>query len=569
MNEWFKKILEQIKNLWSKWSTTQKIILFSIIGVSILAIILLIVFSSAPTLHPLFRTAIQNDEELFRITTRLDEEGIYYEVKDNMIYVKDEKTAMRMRNILVREDMVPDHIDPWDLFDVERWSLTDFERNINLRRSLERKLEQHILALNDVDAVSVSLDIPDEATFQEDEKPITVSAVITPAPGSDITENRRKIEGLEKLIKFAVAGLQLEDIFITDKMSGLHLNDFSSMAPFDDLALTDRQLKMKRDLEQKTKAEIFDSLKDIFTKDRVRISKLEIDLDMSKVKTETEEYFPITTTPDNPKTPYDESERVESITLQKLTHKERFEGTGFTPEGPPGQEGQTTPEYQDLSNLVGKYEKDVEEIYEAVSKKKEDIENRPWDINMISIGVAIDGIWKWKYDDTGEVMLNPDGSIKREYIPVTEEELRNAKALIEAGLGVKKERGDTVTVVHMKFDRSAQHKAEDEVFRSQIQLYRIILWSIIGVGLILLSIIVFRLISRYLEKRRRLKEEELARQHQAMREAALRSAEEKGVEVELSVEERARLEMQENAINMAREHPEDVAQLIRTWLLEE
>ena len=39
--------------------------------------------------------------------------------------------------------------------------------------------------------------------------------------------------------------------------------------------------------------------------------------------------------------------------------------------------------------------------------------------------------------------------------------------------------------------------------------------------------------------------------------------------VEMSVEERARLEIQENAVNMAREHPEDVAQLIRTWLMEE
>jgi flagellar M-ring protein FliF len=54
-----------------------------------------------------------------------------------------------------------------------------------------------------------------------------------------------------------------------------------------------------------------------------------------------------------------------------------------------------------------------------------------------------------------------------------------------------------------------------------------------------------------------------------MREAALKSAEEQGMDVELSVEERARMEVQENAINMAREHPEDVAQLIRTWLMEE
>jgi flagellar M-ring protein FliF len=37
----------------------------------------------------------------------------------------------------------------------------------------------------------------------------------------------------------------------------------------------------------------------------------------------------------------------------------------------------------------------------------------------------------------------------------------------------------------------------------------------------------------------------------------------------MSVEDRARMEMQEMVINMSREHPEDVAQLIRTWLLEE
>ena len=41
------------------------------------------------------------------------------------------------------------------------------------------------------------------------------------------------------------------------------------------------------------------------------------------------------------------------------------------------------------------------------------------------------------------------------------------------------------------------------------------------------------------------------------------------MEVTLSVEERRRAELQENAIAMAKEHPEDVAMLIRTWLMEE
>ena len=98
---------------------------------------------------------------------------------------------------------------------------------------------------------------------------------------------------------------------------------------------------------------------------------------------------------------------------------------------------------------------------------------------------------------------------------------------------------------------------------------RTIISVIIGIGALVLAAIIYRLAAKEVERRKHLREEELARQHQAMREAALRSAEEQGVEVELSVEERARLEMQENAINMAREHPEDVAQLVRTWLMEE
>jgi flagellar M-ring protein FliF len=90
-----------------------------------------------------------------------------------------------------------------------------------------------------------------------------------------------------------------------------------------------------------------------------------------------------------------------------------------------------------------------------------------------------------------------------------------------------------------------------------------------SIAFFVVAFISFRLIARGIERRRRLREEELARQQQAMREAALRSVEEEGTEVEMSVEERARLELLENVINTAREHPEDVARLVRTWLMEE
>jgi flagellar M-ring protein FliF len=40
---------------------------------------------------------------------------------------------------------------------MDRWTLTDFERDVNLRRAITGQLEQHIFALEDVDDVNVNL----------------------------------------------------------------------------------------------------------------------------------------------------------------------------------------------------------------------------------------------------------------------------------------------------------------------------------------------------------------------------------------------------------------------------
>jgi flagellar M-ring protein FliF len=569
MNEWLRQFLNQIKTLWGKWSLTQKIILFSIVGVAVLAVILIAVFSSAPTMVPLIGTKITDENSLARIVTVLDEEGVTYKVSpENMIHVEDEPTARRIRAILIREDLIPPKTDPWAIFDVERWTLTDFERDVNLQRAITRNLEQHILALDDVDAANVTLVVPRHELFEEDRNPVTASVIITPKPGSDIAENRKKIEGIVRIIKFAVAGLQDENIVITDQ-NGLQLNDFAGLEDVDRIEIARREIRTKKELEQQYKAEILKSLRAIFSFQRVEIVKLDIDLDMSKRTVNTEEHFPVTMKKDNPRTPFDESEVVPSITLSKEVAEEHFEGTGFNPEGPPGQEGQTPPAYKDLTNLVGKYDQSTLIQNEVVNKKSTYEEKSPWSIDRITTGVAIDGVWRRVYNENGQPELNPDGSIKREYRPVNDEDLSKAEALIKDAIGYNRDRGDSVTVEHIPFDRGDQFGAEDEEFRRQRQMRTTIISVIIGIGAIIFAAILYRLIAKELERRRRLREEELARQHQAMREAALRRAEEEGAEVEFSVEERARMEMQENAINIAREHPEDVAQLIRTWLLEE
>ena len=102
-----------------------------------------------------------------------------------------------------------------------------------------------------------------------------------------------------------------------------------------------------------------------------------------------------------------------------------------------------------------------------------------------------------------------------------------------------------------------------------MQTQRTIIYICIGIAAVLIAFIVFRFISREIERKRRLQEEEILRRHQLEREKTLFDAERAGMEVTMSVEERERAELQENAIALAKEHPEDVAMLIRTWLMEE
>jgi flagellar M-ring protein FliF len=221
-----------------------------------------------------------------------------------------------------------------------------------------------------------------------------------------------------------------------------------------------------------------------------------------------------------------------------------------------------------MSNLYGSMEQETRVHNEVVNNEKSQEERSP-QIDRVTVSVNIDGQWKWRYDERGNPVVALDGSIERDYLPVPPEQIRSAQLLVQDAVGYNAARGDSVTVQNIPFDRTAQFKDEDAAFFRQKQFRTTLFIFLIGVVVLLLAFIIFRAISREMERRRRLAEDERARREQAIRESAIAQAEEEGVDVSISVEERARLDLQENVANMAKEHPEDVAQLIRTWLLEE
>ena len=147
--------------------------------------------------------------------------------------------------------------------------------------------------------------------------------------------------------------------------------------------------------------------------------------------------------------------------------------------------------------------------------------------------------------------------------------MKKAEDSIKGAVGYNRSRGDLVVVTNIAYDRDAEFEEEEAAYFSALQRRRTILLVLVAVAVVLIGFILFRIISREMERRRREREARLLAEQQAARERALWEAKDDGMEVTMSVEETRRMELLENAVSMAKEHPEDVAMLIRTWLMEE
>ncbi|MDR0474019.1 MAG: flagellar M-ring protein FliF [Treponema sp.] len=566
--DWLRKMITRITNLWGKWSAIQKLVFGGIAGLTLVGIIVMVSVSSTPTMVSVIDAPIRDEVARDRIITRINQEGIRTSINAaGVIQVADEQTAKRMRGILIREDLIPRGIDPWAVFDRDRWTITYFERNVNLHPAITQIVTDHIKALDDIDDANVTIVIPKEKLFAAEQNPVSASVIIWPKPGSDILENRKKIEGIQKLLKYAIEGLKDDNIVITDH-TGRELNDFEGMAEFDRRSLIEKEQKMIQKLEAQYRAKILATLQHTFSTERVRDLDIKIEMDMSKKTVNTKENFPFQLRPRTPGLPYDDSEIMASVPVSYSTSKTTWKGTGFSPEGPPGLEGQSPPVMRDMSNIFGEVTQETNMVNEDINTRTV-LEEKSPGIDRVTVSVNIDGTWIKKLDAKRNPIVDENGALERVYTPISADDLRQTQTLIQNAIGYSAARGDYVTVHNIQFDRTKQFLDEDAAYFRQKQIQTTIVVFLSGLTVLLIAFIMFRTISREIERRKRLEAEERARREEALRQQALMQAEDDGMDVSISVEERSRMELMESVANMAREHPEDVAQLIRTWLSED
>jgi flagellar M-ring protein FliF len=435
-------------------------------------------------------------------------------------------------------------------------------------RAIRGEIQKHIESLKNIDKASVEIAMPDDSIYSDYKTPYTAAVTVHLASGYDKLSTK-EIKGITFLVARAVGSrLKPENVTVTDD-SGKIISDFDD--DFENEKKEYTIIEHRRKLEEEARIRVLKDIKDglstIYSADRIQIVRLNMEFNWDKISEEQVEHTPFVMTPDDPNLPYSTRQVIESTPISKESTVENFQGHGWNPEGPAGTDSNTPPGYKASDDQFAKYNKNFDRTNFAVNKTTRSIARAPYDISRVSVSIAIDGIQDLPKLASGAYDLDPTKEPVQKLL--TADELKQAANIVKGAIHFNPARGDQVAVENIMFDRTSYWNSLRDEFKRKEQIKMLILTILIALAILFVGAILFKTIQRELERRRRAKEESLALEQQRMREAALRAAEAEGIDVELSLEERARLELQQSALQLAKERPDDVANLLRTWLAEE
>lgn len=565
MQDFINKLISQVKNIFSKTTKVQKAIVIGILVVALGAIIATIVLSSRRTGTLLFQKAL-SQEDARNVMSVLDASNIKYQYRNGFITLNSQSDRAKAELELVKEGKMPASLDGWELFDSPRIGITDVELDINKRRSLTKAITQLLTKLEFVQEATVDLAFPKKEYLTDVDAPVTASVVIKAEPfKEEVLRDPKTVRGLQRLIAMGVDKLQPEFVTITDSV-GLVLTDFTDEAANLKLKVAQEELKIVDRERKKIENKIREALGRIYA-NRVETT-IALELIWDEVTITNNSVMPIVLKEDDPSTPYDDSIITNKVQVSSRTVTEDWKGQQFIPQGAAGAEENVPPGYKDKTDRWQTYTKtDTQDNYE-LSKRYEAIKKGSYQIGKISAAVALDGRWTRVYDAKGEPVITNGTSYVREYHPVSAEEIRNVTSWVQTAIGYNMKRGDQVSVTHLQFDHWDRFEAEDARIMRNSFIKKTLVIAMISLLVLFILVLIVRAIQKELARRRRLREEELERKQMEMRRQAMMNVNEEPIS-EMNLEDAARKKLMEEVIRVSHERPEDVAQLLRTWMADD
>jgi flagellar M-ring protein FliF len=520
------------KGLLEKWNNISKgkKIAFSVSLVGVLTVIVYLSVSLGATKYSiLFKDMDPNDAKL--IMSKLTEKKITdVKVSGNTISVPSEMVEE------LRLELAPDITSGskgWELFDSgNTFASTDAELRIKYQRVLQGELERTIKGFSQVDKARVALVLPEESVFVTDSTPASASITLIMKPGQTLNDDQ--VRAIVSLVSGSVKNLPKENVQVVDDKLKLLSKDIFNEDKLSISNATDKQQQLKKDYEKLLEGKAMEQLSKPF-KNKVTV-KVNADLDFDAVQSVTNIVEPKGTVV---------SEQYERNTNGEVTNR---------PSQSPIDNNMTNNTQTGTNTTAGSnvtYEKETKN-YETGKSETKSVK-APGSVKRVTASVIIDG----NLEDAQKVQI---------------------KGLVAGAIGFDEKRGDSINVEGIVFDNSdveAAKKAIEELKLAEDKEKRTKLYTQLAIGGAAGIVFLIFLIAVLRGRKKRTSQEE---QLQAI-------VSPKGLDVLLGDDGNGKIQYKpidfENAGNSERTHlekeirkyaaekPEQVADVIKSWLAED
>ena len=462
-------LTKQVNLIWSRLQWSQRLTILGFAVAVMAALGFLIFFMNRVDYQVLYRDL--NPEDAQAIATKLKEDRINYLVSTDGTSIQvaaSNEDVDKLRLEIAGSGLARSGRVGYEIFDKSQFGMTDFTEQVNYKRALEGELGRTISSLAEVAQARVHLVLPRDSLFEEKKEDAKASVLVKLKKGQDLPQP--SIAGIVNLVAGAVQGLQTYNVSVVDEQGRV----LSRLMASGDTMQTELGAGVRAQLEKEMSAKVISILEPVVGKDKVH-ANASIELDFNSSEQTEETYSP------NP-----------PVILSQQKSEEKV-GPASSPVGVPGTRSnmEVTP-VQAVSSLPERVRQSESTNYEVNKVFRHTIQPKGT-VRRISVAVILDHKVSYSKDAEGKVVPA--------YAARSKEELDAYRQLVLAAVGYNAERGDTVTLENMPFfsDRSLEEAPVPVVWYVLWQPY--LLTATKYVAFILLFVVVYLIVFRPLRKR--------------------------------------------------------------------
>jgi len=437
----------------------------------------LIFWKSQPDYQVLFSNLSQEDAG--EMTNKLKEKKIPFQLTSSgttVLVPRDQVYDLRLS--LAAEGLPKGGGVGFEVFDRTNLGTTDFVQKLNYQRALQGELSRTIKQIREVEQARVHIVTPKESLFVEEQKKPTASVFVKTRSGMSLGVSQ--VEGIVHLVASAVEGLEPGNITVVDT-SGKILskrNDTTFVGQ-----LTTTQLEYQRNIEEGLKKKAQGMLEEVLGPNKA-IARVSTEIDFQQIDITEERYDPNTVLRSEQKNTERSSATSGASLLSSEAKKEPVADTKTPRTRPnaPSEPAAKTPAGPSAPLNANSSERQHEIRNYEVSRINKHIKNPVGKVVKVSAAVIVDGAYKEAADAKGKK--------EKQYVPRSQDEMKNLENIVKKAIGYDEERGDQVEVINMPFYWSISEEDTKPVKDSPWQEYLMIAYKpIVSLMLALLFVL--------------------------------------------------------------------------------